>query len=119
MNIKKIGNDKTYVEYNSVVNFGTRIGIKKIGESTFIIDEKEKTIRHGRQSFEESLECFVLCKQITKIVENGVTIFEGNNGTLRTETLEKVEYNLFNLQKAFDEIINSLPTPLEEEAEKK
>lgn len=52
MNIKKIGNDKTYIEYNSVVNFGTRIGIKKIGESTFVIDEKEKTIKYGRQSFE-------------------------------------------------------------------
>ena len=29
MNIKKIGNDKTYIEYNPVINFGTRIGIKK------------------------------------------------------------------------------------------
>lgn len=119
MNIKKIGNEKTYIEYNSIVNFGTRIGIKKIGESSFIIDEKDKSIRYGRQSFEESLECFVLCKQVTKIVENGVTVFEGKSGTLSTETLEKVEQNLFNLQKAFDEIIKSLPTVAEEEAEKK
>ncbi|RHG37066.1 hypothetical protein DW261_04030 [Fusobacterium varium] len=118
MNIKKIGNDKTYIEYNPVVNFGTRIGIKKIGESTFVIDEKEKTIKYGRQSFEESLECFVLCKQITKIVENGIVVFEGK-GNLSTETLGKAEYNLFNLQKAFDEIIKSLPTALEEETEKK
>lgn len=118
MNIKKIGNDKTYIEYNSVVNFGTRIGIKKIGESTFVIDEKEKTIKYGRQSFEESLECFVLCKQVTKIVENGIVVFEGK-GNLSTETLGKAEYNLFNLQRAFDEIIKSLPTALEEETEKK
>ena len=117
--IKKIGNEKTYVEYNSIVNFGTRIGIKKIGESTFVIDEKEKTIKYGRQSFEESLECFVLCKQVTKIVENGVTVFEGKSGTLTTETLGKVEQNLFNLQKVFDEIMKSLPTAAEEETEKK
>ena len=119
MNIKKIGNEKTCVEFNPIVNFGTRIGIKKIGESTFIIDEKDKTIRYGRQSFEESLECFVLCKQVTKIVENGVTVFEGKSGTLTTEILGKVEHNLFNLQKAFDEIIKSLPIAAEEEAEKK
>lgn len=105
--IKKIGNEKTYVEFETVMTFGTKLRHKKIaGNFNFTLNEGETgqmTMSMKDVPFEKTAECFLLCKQVKKIVENGVEIYLGKE-ELKAEVLERVVYNTENLYQVIDEL---------------
>lgn len=120
--IKKIGNEKTYVEFETIMNFGTKLRHKKIsGILDIQLNEKGGMVMSTKDiPFENTAECFLLCKQLKKIVENGIEIYSGQ-GELKADVLEKVVYNTENLYKVLDELngINGLKEKEEEKEEKK
>jgi|GEM_PF-3348783 len=123
MNIKKIGNENTYVEFETVMNFGTKtqfdeMNIKLQIETIENTVTRERTMSFKVLPFEKTPKCFLLCKQVKKIVENGVEFYNGQN-ELTAEVLGKVVYNIENLEKAYKELIGEIPTLAEVEEEKK
>lgn len=122
MNIKKIGNEKTYVEFNPIVNFGTKLRHKKIsGILDIQVDGKGGMVMSTKDiPFENTAECFLLCKQVKKIVENGIEIYSGKE-ELKPTVLESVVYNTENLYEVLEELNtnNGLKEKEEEKEEKK
>lgn len=105
MSIKKIGNEKTYVEFDPVMTFGTKLRHKKMsGNFDYKLNEESGMIMSPKDvPFEKTAECFLLCKQVKKIVENGVEIYSGKE-ELKAEILDKVVYNIENLYHIIDEL---------------
>lgn len=120
--IKKIGNEKTYVEFETVMNFGTKLRHKKIsGILDIQVDGKGGMVMSTKDiPFENTAECFLLCKQLKKIVENGVEIYSGKE-ELKPAVLESVVYNTENLYEVLEELNtnNGLKEKEEEKEEKK
>lgn len=120
--IKKIGNEKTYVEFNPIVNFGTKLRHKKIsGILDIQVDGKGGMVMSTKDiAFENTAECFLLCKQVKKIVENGIEIYSGKE-ELKPTVLESVVYNTENLYEVLEELNanNGLKEKEEEKEEKK
>lgn len=122
MNIKKIGNETTYVEFNPTMNFGTKLRHKKIsGILDIQVDGKGGMVMSTKDiPFENTAECFLLCKQVKKIVENGVEVYSGKE-ELKPEVLESIIYNTENLYAVLEELSanNGLKEKEEEKEEKK
>ena len=104
------------------MNFGTKLRHKKIsGILDIQLNEKGGMVMTTKDiPFENTAECFLLCKQVKKIVENGIEIYSGKE-ELKPETLENVIYNIGNLNTALEELNtnNGLKEKEDEKEEKK
>jgi hypothetical protein len=106
--IKRLGNDKNYIEYNDKITYGTKKSYEnKKKPNSFRVDGGEVGFEMNAVEFYKSAEFALISGNLTKLVENGEVKFErGSNprNTVPYEVICDVIENSENLDKMVEDI---------------
>lgn len=106
--IKRLGDEKNYIEYNDKITYGTRKSYEnKKKPNSFRVDGGEVGFEMNAVEFYKSAEFALISGNLTKLVENGEVKFErGTNprNTVSYEVICDVIENSENLDKMIEDI---------------
>lgn len=106
--IKRLGDEKNYIEYNDKITYGTRKSYEnKKKPNSFRVDGGEVGFEMNAVDFYKSPEFVLISGCLTKLVEDGETKFErGSNlrNTVPYEVICDVIENSENLDKMVEDI---------------